>query len=62
MILGVKNDPQFGPMLLADELTEEQSIFKEGYICLDDPKPGFGITMREEKIRQYQREPFYHIR
>lgn len=51
----------FGPLLLADELTEEQSIYQDGYILLDEPKPGFGITMREDKIRQYQRAPFTHI-
>lgn len=51
----------FGPILLADSLTEEQSIFKDGYICLDEPKPGFGTTMREDKIRRYQRAPFHHI-
>ena len=51
----------FGPMLLADQVTNEMTGFENGYVLLDDGKPGFGITVNEAKLKQYARSDYYHI-
>ena len=48
----------FGPMLVADTITEEYPEYKDGYILLSEPKPGLGVTINESKLKQYQRAPF----
>lgn len=52
----------FGPMLLADQVTCEETRYEQGYVCLDEGKPGFGITMDEAKLKRYARGPFVEIR
>ena len=51
----------FGPMLLADQVTEEMTGFDKGYVLLDSDKPGFGITMNEAKLKKYARGGFFDI-
>ena len=51
----------FGPMLLADQVTEEMTGFDKGYVLLDSDKPGFGITMNETKLKKYARGGFFDI-
>ncbi|WP_251317531.1 mandelate racemase/muconate lactonizing enzyme family protein [Flintibacter muris] len=51
----------FGPMLLADQVTNEMTAFQDGHVLLERGKPGFGITMNEQKLKQYARGPFADI-
>jgi muconate cycloisomerase len=45
----------FGPLLLADTITEEETSYRDGHIVLENQKPGLGITVNEAQIRKYQR-------
>lgn len=45
----------FGPLLIADTITEEEPIYRNGHIVLEDGKPGLGITINEKQVTKYKR-------
>ncbi len=45
----------FGPLLLADTITEEEPVYREGHIVLENCKPGLGVIVNESQIKKYRR-------
>lgn len=45
----------FGPLLVADTITEEEPVYKNGHIVLEDNKPGLGVTINEKQVKKYKR-------
>jgi len=44
----------FGPLLLADDLTEEPITYRDGHAHVPDG-PGLGVTLDEKKLTKYRR-------
>jgi len=44
----------FGPLLLADDLTEEPITYRDGSAHVPDG-PGLGVTLDEKKLTKYRR-------
>jgi len=51
----------FGPLLIADDIANEETLYRDGQIHLGDPRPGLGVSVNEKKLEKYRREPFRHI-
>lgn len=44
----------FGPLLLADDIVKERTIYEDGHIVPFD-RPGLGVTLDHEKVEKYTR-------
>lgn len=52
----------FGPLLLADTITEEEPDYREGQIFLENAAPGLGVRVVEPQLKQFMRGSWHHIK
>jgi muconate cycloisomerase len=50
----------FGPLLLADTITENEPLYTKGCIGLSSHAPGLGIVVNETKLQKYTRNRAYY--
>lgn len=50
----------FGPILLADDIVNEETIYENGCIITND-RPGLGVTLDQKRLNKYMRNNFIHV-